>query len=168
MAWNFCAYCGAPVIWPKTAQGHLETRKSCANCRGELYRNPDIQVVCLFQHGRDSDISAISGAMGDHETVQAAGQRLLATVQRGELREGSLRLFALVNNFDDERVLIIFRAMGPVEIAGTVGAAEPWISALTVELRHEIEAGGFHVYRGVVSGGKLQLVRELPEHTDIL
>jgi hypothetical protein len=164
MAWKFCAYCGAPVIWPKAAQGHLETRLSCANCGGELYRNPDIHVVCLFQHGLGSDIGVIGGPMADHETVQAAGQRLLAQVQRGELREENLRLFALVNDFDDERVLIIFRALVPLDFTRTVAAVEPWMSALTVELRHEVEAGGFHVYRGVMSGGKLQLVQELPEH----
>jgi hypothetical protein len=164
MAWNFCAYCGAPVIWPKAAQGHLETRLSCATCGGELYRNPDIHVVCLFQHGCDSDIGVIGGPMGHHETVQAAGQRLLAQVHDGESREEDLRLLALVNDFDEERVLIIFRASAPLEVTGTVAVVEPWMSTLTDELKHEIEAGGVHVYRGVVSGGKLELIRELPEH----
>jgi hypothetical protein len=102
--------------------------------------------------------------MADYETVQAAGQRLLAQVQGGPLHEEDLRLFALVNDFDDERVLVIFRAVRDLETIAMACVLEPWMSVLTVELGREIEAGGFYVHRGVVSDGQLELVRELPEH----
>jgi len=122
-------------------------------------------VVCLFQNALNPDIGVIGGPMADHETVQAAGQRMLARIQPGTCMEEELRLFALVSDRDAERVLIIFRAVGQLEITVAAVAVEPWMSALTVELRREVEAGGFHVYRGVVSSGRLELVRELPEHT---
>jgi hypothetical protein len=162
MAWKFCAYCGAPVTWTNTTQGSFETRKACASCGKELYRNPAIHVVCLFQRDRTPDIGAIGGPLADQETLQGAGQRLLGQLQRAHT-EQDLRLFALVNDLDDERVVIVFRSIARLDAADTAGAPDAWMSDLITELRRAIEGDRFHVYRGVLSGGELRLDRELPD-----
>jgi hypothetical protein len=163
MAWNFCGYCGAPVMWVKSTQGRFEARRACASCGSELHRNPAVHVVCLYQRSQTPDIGAIGGPLADQETLQAAGQRLLGQLQRSAHDEQELRLFALVNDFDDERVVIVFRSIARLDAAETAGAPDAWMSGLITELRRAIEGDRFHVYRGVLAGGELRLDRELPD-----
>jgi hypothetical protein len=92
----------------------------------------------------------------DRETIQHAGARLLAGYPSPEGSPIDLRVFAIVSDFDADRVYIVFRARVECDVADAgdfpVGA---WLPHLTVELTQELKRGRHTVHTGSVCNGEL-------------
>jgi len=154
---SFCPYCGTSVTWIVGATGERETKKSCPSCDGELHRNPEVHVLCLV-HDREAEaIHAVGACIADHETVQETSRRLLGD-NDGRIVAGSeFKLFGLVDDFDRDRVYIVFRARLD-NLSAVSSGTDPlgkWVTLLCSRLREALKVGNHVVQEGTVRNRRL-------------
>ena len=168
MAWSFCGHCGTPITWGVGSEGRPETRHRCTGCGRELYRNPEVHVLCLVHKGDSSVVGLVSGQLIPHEPLHEVGNRLLVDQSPVAGAEGEMKLFGIVNDFDRDCIFIVLRARvadpGENLVASEFGA---WVPQLARELRGELERGRHQVHAGVVRGGQLQLTPEKMGQPDV-
>ena len=165
MARTFCGYCGLAITWPVPAslQTGCETRQRCSGCGSELYRNPEVYVLCLGHRGDGIAVSRAIGQLVDRETLQEAASRLLARYRLPTSESAAARLFGIVSDFDSDRVYLVFHAQIVDPGAdGTIGEPASWVAQLETALRAEFQSAEHHVHSGVVHDGQLRLTAQKP------
>ena len=155
MASRFCAYCGIAVRWPTAANGRLVTKQSCSGCGRDLYRNPDVYVLCLAH--RAESVGLASGTLADHETIQEASKRLAARYRLAPGPAIDPRLFAVVNDLDTDRVYIVFSVEADEPVTDHADeSAGRWVAHLKARLCRELSLGRRQVHSVIVRAGKLR------------
>ena len=165
MAWNFCAYCGMDVNWPPVLPAaRLATSQRCSGCGRELYRNPDVHLLCLTYEDSSGPISRAESQLYHQETIQEALQRLLRQGRFAATRSTGPRLFAIITDLDSNRVYLVFRArvLKPL-VNDPPDTLRPWVIDLEARLRAVLKGDDHGVHSGTVQNGRLELIEQISE-----
>src|SRR5262245_9656658 len=119
MSANFCPYCGSAMRWRPAGDAVQNTPQQCSGCGSELYRNPDVCVLCLVHDSEVRSVSVIAGPIAEFETIQQTGTRLLAdSPLPAAVDESQLRLVGILSDLDHDCVYIVFGVQVAPDTAG--------------------------------------------------